>query len=181
MNKRTEKGRGASGAQKRPKTAEIELEVIAETGLVKKLMRFAGVGIVAAVVDFLSYQFALNMLFRDNLTLSAVFSGVIATFAAYVMHNNITWRERLPGKYGVAKFFIWNAIAVFILRPPLTWAFEQLTWLYDFGYMLLGWVFSYEFIMSTGVYVLMTLVIMVLNYLVYERLVFTEHNSVERK
>lgn len=164
--------------------AEISLkyEYEDENGEVKKgkyvkVLKFAGVGIVATIVDFLVYQFALNVLFSGNLTISAVVSGVIATFAAYVMHNNITWKERDPGKYGVVKFFIWNGIAVFGLRPPLTWFFGMLTGVYEFAYWLLGWVFSYEFIESTGVYILMTLMIMILNYTVYEKLVFTKENG----
>lgn len=147
-----------------------------------KVLKFAGVGIVATIVDYLVYQFSLNVLFKDNLAISAVISGVVATFAAYIMHNNITWRERDPGKYGVLKFFIWNGIAVFGLRPPLTWFFSTcFEWLYGFVYFLTGWIFSYEFVKSTGVYVLMTLVIMLLNYTVYEKLVFTKDKGVDGK
>ena len=161
---------------------QLELEVEEKSGEknFKKVLKFAGVGIAATIVDFLTYQFSLNILFKDNLAISAVVSGVVATFAAYIMHNNITWKERDPGKYGVVKFVIWNAIAVFGLRPPLTWLFSTcFDWLYGFIYFLTSWIFNYEFVKSTGVYVLMTLVIMFLNFAVYEKLVFTKECSVE--
>lgn len=154
--------------------AEEEIVVAAETKLMQKIMKFAGVGVVATIVDFLTYQLVLNVIFYGNLTAASVVSGVVATFAAYVMHNNITWKERNPGKYGVVVFFIWNAITVFCIRPPLTWVFGQLTGLYQFAYSLTSWIFSYEFVESTGVYVLMITVTMVLNYLVYEKLVFNK-------
>lgn len=164
---------------------KMEIEIEGEGGGkkgkdIKKVLKFAGVGVIATVVDYLVYQFALNVLFVGNLAPSAVVSGVVATFAAYVMHNNITWRERNPGKYGVVKFFIWNGIAVFLLRPPLTWIFSTcFDWLYGFVYFLTSWIFNYEFVKSTGVYILMTLVIMLLNFAVYEKLVFTKEKSVD--
>ena len=147
---------------------KLELEVEEKSGKknFKKILKFAGVGIAATIVDFLA--------------ISAIVSGVVATFAAYIMHNNITWKERDPGKYGVVKFFVWNVIAVFGLRPPLTWLFSTcFDWLYGFIYFLTSWIFNYEFVKSTGVYVLMTLVIMFLNFAVYEKLVFTKECSVE--
>ena len=161
---------------------KLELEVEEKSGKknFKKILKFAGVGIAATIVDFLTYQFSLNILFKDNLAISAIVSGVVATFAAYIMHNNITWKERDPGKYGVVKFFVWNVIAVFGLRPPLTWLFSTcFDWLYGFIYFLTSWIFNYEFVKSTGVYVLMTLVIMFLNFAVYEKLVFTKECSFE--
>ena len=146
-------------------------------GIVQKVMKFAGVGIVCTLLDYLVYQMALNLIFQGNLALSAVTSGVISTFAAYVMHNNITWKERDPGKYGVIKFFIWNGVTVFLLRPPLTWFFSLFGFLYGFVYWLTSWIFTYDFVASTGVYLLMTTVTMVLNYTVYEKLVFAKEQG----
>ena len=169
---------GKAVARKEIRREAEEIAVVAEENIVQKIMKFTGVGIVATLIEYLTYQFGVNVIFGGNLTLSAVLSGVVATFAAYLMHSKITWKTRDPGKYGVVLFFIWNAIAVFAIRPPLTWVFEQLDGLYQFAYMLTSWVFSYEFVRSTGVYVLMSVITMILNYLVYEKVVFTKKKGV---
>ena len=141
----------------------------------QKILKFAGVGIIATLIDYIVYQIALNVIFGGNLTFSAVFSGVVSTFAAYVMHNNITWKTRDPGRWGIVKFFLWNFFVVAAVRPVLVWIFGLLTGLYQFAFGICEFLhipFSYEFVASTGVYVLMTAVTMTLNFIFYEKLVF---------
>lgn len=68
--------------------------------------------------------------------LASIFSGITATFVAFILHNKITWKERNPGRYGVE---------------------------------------------STGIYVLMTIVTMTLNYIFYEKVVFGNVAKVQEK
>ena len=141
----------------------------------QRIFKFAGVGIMATIADYLCYQLALHTFLQGNLAIAAIFAGVIATFVAYLGHSRITWKTRDPGRWGIVKFFLWNAFVVILVRPVLVWIFELLTFLYGFGFWLSGLLhlpFSYEFVESTGVYVLMTAVTMILNYIFYGRVVF---------
>lgn len=145
---------------------------------IKRILKFAGVGIAATVVDYLIYTLLIMVLFGGDVAaagISSILSGICSTFVAYVLHNNITWKERNPGKYGIIKFFVWNAFVVILVRPVLVAFFSLLTGLYEFAFMLIGWIpvfSSFDFVASTGIYVLMTIVTMTLNFIFYEKIVF---------
>ncbi len=145
-----------------------------------KIFKFVGVGITVTLIDYLVYSFVMMVLFGGNtdlVWLGSIISGVVGTIAAYILHSNITWRGRDPGKYGVLKFFGWNILLVAAIRPLLTLFFGLLDGLYEFAFMItdgIGIPFTFEFVESTGIYVLMTVVIMVLNFLFYDRVVFGE-------
>lgn len=149
-----------------------------------RILKFVGVGITVTLIDFLVYNFALKVLLGGNndlIWLASIISGVAGTIAAYLLHSNITWKGRDPGKYGVYKFFAWNILLVVAIRPALTFVFGVMDGLYEFTFMItsgMGLPFAFEFVESTGVYVLMTVVIMVLNFLFYDRVVF---GSVSKK
>lgn len=139
-----------------------------------KILKFVGVGFLCTIVDFLVYSLMVMVAFSgdtEKVGIAAMVSGLVATVVAYMLHSRITWKTRDPGKWGVVKFFLWNAFAVLFLRPILTWIFGLLTGLYEFAQMILPF-FSYEFVESTGIYVLMTAVVMVLNFIFYEKIVF---------
>lgn len=111
-------------------------------------------------------------------------SGAIAMVVAFVMHSKITWRERDPGKLGVIKFFAWNILLVSLIRPALAALFELPVGLYQFAYMITSTIhlpFDYDFVQSTGIYVLMTAVTMTLNFICYEKVVFGTKIKVEEK
>lgn len=145
-----------------------------------KIFKFVGVGITVTLIDYLVYSFVMMVLFGGNtdlVWLGSIISGIVGTIAAYILHSNITWRGRDPGKYGVLKFFGWNVLLVAAIRPLLTLFFGLLDGLYEFAFMVtdgIGIPFTFEFVESTGIYVLMTVVIMVLNFLFYDRVVFGE-------
>lgn len=144
-----------------------------------KILKFVGVGVTVTLADFLIYSLMVMVVFAKNTDMvgvASVVSGVLATVLAYIMHSRITWKTRDPGKYGVIKFFVWNALMVMFMRPFLTWMFGLLTGLYEFAHMILPF-FSFEFVESTGIYVLMTAVVMVLNYIFYDKLVFSGSSS----
>ncbi len=141
----------------------------------ERILKFAGVGVAATIADYLFYQIALHTFLQDNLAGAAIFAGVLATFVAYIGHSNITWKTRDPGRFGIIKFFLWNAFVVILVRPVLVWLFELPVFLYEFAYWLCDAIhlpFGFDFVESTGVYVLMTAVTMVLNYIFYGRVVF---------
>lgn len=143
-----------------------------------RILKFAGVGIATTIFDYVVYSLTVMLLFGGNVEkvgIAAVISGIAATFVAYFLHSRITWKERNPGKYGIIKFFLWNALVVIAIRPVLTWLFGLLDGLYQFMFMISSGInmpFSYEFVNSTGIYVLMTVVTMVLNFMFYEKIVF---------
>ena len=61
------------------------------------------------------------------------------------------------------------------VRPLLTMFFGLFGFLYKFAFDIcqsIGIGFSYEFVETTGNYVLMTAVVMIINFLVYDRFVF---------
>lgn len=151
-----------------------------------RLIRFAGAGVIITVFDYILYSAIMCFVFHSNtemISCATVMSGTVSTFVAYMVHSHHTWKERDPGKYGIFKFFAWNIIAVSLLRPFISSVFEQLTGLFQFCYGIssgLGLPFTYEFIMSTIVYVLMIMVLTVMNYTVYARLVFNKERKVLR-
>lgn len=143
-----------------------------------KIFKFIGVGVAATLIDYAVYSLVVMVIFGGNTNFAwagAVSSGVVATFAAFFMHSKITWKDKDPGKYGIIKFFAWNAFVVIAIRPVLTLFFGLLIGLYQFAFMIFDGVgvgFSYEFVESTGIYVLMTAVTMTLNFIFYDKIVF---------
>lgn len=143
-----------------------------------KVFKFIGVGLAAATVDYGVYELCLLVLFGNNndfIVASQLISLVVATFVAFILHSNITWKGRDPGKYGIIKFFIWNFVVLLLMRSFLSWFFALLTGLYEFGYMITSGInlpFSYEFVQSTAIFVLMNIVTMIVNYFFYDNFIF---------
>lgn len=157
------------------KTSSTDKDVSAS-----RILKFAGVGFVAAVIDYAVYEVCI-LTFLSSLDfkqpLAIVIAGAVSTIAAFFLHSNITWKERDPGKFGVIKFFIWNILIIEILRPQLTVLFDLEFFhnLYQFVYMVLGQMpllSSYAFVSSTTSYVLITAITMTLNFIFYEKFVF---------
>ena len=149
-----------------------------KAALGERIGKFTLVGISLTIIDFIIYNVVLQVFYggsESGIQIASIVSGAIATVAAYFGHGRITWRARKPRKYGVAWFFGWNIFATTVIRPIATSLFGLFTGLYEFAYSISSWLglpFSLEFVETTGVFVLMTGVIMILNYLFYDRLVF---------
>lgn len=143
-----------------------------------KLIKFASVGFTSAAIDYAIYEVIVLLFFKGNIDMagvSAIISGITSTFVAYFLHSRITWKTRDPGKYGIIKFFIWNILVVVFLRPFLTFFFGLFTGVHQFVYVVVGWIplfSSFNFVQTTTIYVLMTLVTMTLNFIFYEKIVF---------
>lgn len=138
----------------------------------KKGIRFILVGTGITLFDYI-----VCMLFSQIVPLgvASVFAGILATVVAYFAHSNITWKQRKVSTSSIIKFFVWNAITMLAIRPFTIWVFGFLTGLYQFAFMICEFLhipFSYEFVESTGIYVLAAIITMTLNYLFYDKFVF---------
>ena len=143
-----------------------------------KVVRYLISGVAATAVDYLVYEvLALTILGTDLLWLASIISGIVSTFAAFFLHSHLTWIDRDPGKFGVVKFFIWNIAVMITLRPAVIALFSSFTGFFQWVFSIVQWLhlpFSYDFTLSTGTYLLVTLVIMVLNYIFYDKFVFND-------
>lgn len=140
------------------------------------------IGVTITVSNYLLYTLIANLLIKDNnlLWLSTLIATVIITFLAYFLHSRITWKERMITKTTIYRFFIWNLLLAIIINPFFTQFFSIFTPLYDFAKSITDAMhlnFSYDFIQSTGAFVLAGVVIMIINFLFYDKFVFEKRNS----
>lgn len=141
---------------------------------------FIGLGIT--IFNYALYMLLANVLINDNnlIWLSSLISTLVTTIVAYYSHSKITWKDRHPGKTGIIKFFIWNFIIALIISPLFTQLFSLLTPLYNFAFSIsqsLNLPFSYEFVLSTGAFTLNGILIMLLNFFFYDKLVFDKEKE----
>lgn len=145
----------------------------------KRAGRYILVGIAITIFNFGFYSILANLIINNNdyLWLSTFISTVATTIVAYILHSKITWKERSVTKAAIYRFFIWNAILAIAIGPWITQLFSLLTPLYDLAYNIsqaLRLPFTYEFIQSTGAFVFTSVVVMIINFLFYDRFVFGE-------
>ncbi len=146
--------------------------------------KFAIIGVILSVFNFLIYTLLARLIFKDNswLWLDSAISYSVAAILAYILHSKITWKERPITRHGVIMFFIWNGVMVFV-SLGLTWLFGKITPLYEFAYSISSAIhlpFDYAFVESTGIFGLTTVVAMVLNYIFYDKLVFGDKNKAKK-
>lgn len=148
----------------------------------KHATRYFFVGVGVTLFNYALFAIISNLLIKDNnlLWLSNLIATSITTIVAYIAHSNITWKERSVTKAAICRFFIWNALLAIIIAPGLTQFFGMFTPVYEFAYNItsaLHLPFSYEFILTTGAFVLNAIVIMIINFLFYDRFVFQKKKS----
>ena len=139
--------------------------------------RYLLVGISLTVFNYVLYTILSNLIIRntDLLWLSTFIATFITTILAYILHSKITWKERNITKASIYKFFIWNLLLTFPIGPGLTQFFSLFTPFYEFIDNIgqnLHIDFSYDFILTTGAFVLTTVVTMIMNFLLYDKFVF---------
>ncbi|MBR2725721.1 GtrA family protein [Candidatus Saccharibacteria bacterium] len=139
--------------------------------------RYLLVGIAIAAFNYLVYQLIARFLIKDSnlLWLSNLIATTLAVIVAYILHSRITWKERNPGKYGIIRFFIWNAALALLISPGLTWFFGLFHPIYDFTHHItssIGLPFDHDFVESTGIFIFANIVIMIINFLFYDKFVF---------
>lgn len=152
----------------------------------KRAGRYIIVGILLTVFNYGLYSIIANLIIKNNdyLWLSTLISTIVSIFVAYFSHSKITWKERKITKTAKYKFFIWNLMFAFAVGPWLTQLFSFITPLYDLAYNICQAInlgFSYDFVQSTGAFVLTSLVVMVLNYLFYDKFVFGKKSKKEEE
>ena len=151
----------------------------------KHVSRFIIIGIILTLFNYALYAiFARIINNNDLLWLSSLVSTTITIILAYILHSRFTWKERNPGKLGIYKFLIWNVILAVAICPFLTWLFGLITPLYEFAFNIttaMHLPFDYDFVQSTGAFVLTTIVTMVINFLFYDKFVFEKKKEEGKK
>ena len=154
---------------KRPKNTKTSTHAI----------RFFFVGVGITLFNYVFYAVLANFIIKNNdlLWLSNLIATSVTTIVAYIAHSKITWKERTVTKSAIIRFFIWNALLAILISPGLTQLFSFLTPLYEFAYNISSAIhlsFTYEFVLTTGAFILTTIVIMILNFFFYDRFVFQQ-------
>lgn len=149
-----------------------------------RIGKFAIIGAILALFNFTIYTFLARIIFNTNelLWLASIISYTLATILAYILHSKITWKERPVTKKGIFMFFIWNGLTAFAVSPFLTWLFGYIKSFYQFVFNIsanLHLPFDYEFIESTVIFITVTAITMVLNYLFYNKLIFGDQPTAQ--
>ena len=149
-------------------------------------LRYFFVGVGITLLNYILYTILSNVIINDNnlLWLSTFISTSITTVVAYIAHSKITWKERTVTKHSIIRFFIWNAMLAVAVGPWLTQLFSLITPLYDFAFSIfeaLHIPFSYEFTLTTGAFILTSIVSMIINFLFYDKFVFGKNKRQQKE
>lgn len=156
----------------------------------KRPFLFLAVGIFNTLTDYLFYTFLTQVVLTNpnSLALAGIISGTVALIVAFTTHSLITWRGRNITSRTLIKFILVTGAGMWILRPVLLVLFFNLTWLYDWIRsltQLVGLPFNYEFIAHSGAFVFMAVILLIYNYLTYDRFVYStksnNSNDIDRK
>lgn len=153
----------------------------------KRPALFLLVGILNTSIDYLFYTFLTQIIFTSgqSLALVGILSGTVALIAAFATHSLITWRGRKITRLTLIKFILFTGFGMWALRPTLLVLFFNLQGLYQWVHSIsqtLHLPFSYDFIANTGAFGFMVVVLLIYNYLTYDRFVFnTKVNDIDHK
>lgn len=158
-------------------TSTKETTDIKDVKTSKHAARYLIVGICVTIFNYVLFAILSNLIIQNNdlLWLSSLIATVITTIVAYIAHSKITWKERIVTKHSIIRFFIWNALLAIVISPALTQLFSLITPLYEFAFNITSAInlpFTYEFVLTTGSFALTSIVIMILNFLFYDKFVF---------
>lgn len=158
-------------------TSTKETTDIKDVKTSKHAARYLIVGICVTIFNYVLFAILSNLIIQNNdlLWLSSLIATVITTIVAYIAHSKITWKERIVTKHSIMRFFIWNALLAIVISPALTQLFSLITPLYEFAFNIASAInlpFTYEFVLTTGSFALTSIVIMILNFLFYDKFVF---------
>ena len=159
---------------KKSKTIESQQEDVKTS---KHATRYLIIGTLLALFNYGLYTVLSNYIINNNdlIWLSSFIATAVTTVLAYILHSRITWKERPISKTAIYKFFIWNIMLTVAIYPLLTQLFSYITPLYDFAYSVTSALhipFTYEFVLTTGAFVLTTIITTLMNYFLYDRFVF---------
>ncbi|MBO4812787.1 glycosyltransferase [Candidatus Saccharibacteria bacterium] len=145
-------------------------------------IRYFFVGVGVTLVNYILFTILSNLIIKNNdfLWLSNMIATVITIIVGYIAHSNITWKERNVTKSSIIRFFIWNILIAIIVNPALVQFFSIFTPVYEFAHNIttaINLPFTYEFVLTTGSFVFTAIVVMILNFLFYDRFVFPKSHS----
>lgn len=151
----------------------------------KHAIRYLIIGTTLALFNYIFFTILSNLVIKNNdlLWLSSFIATAVTTILAYILHSRITWKERPISKTAIYKFFIWNILMTVAINPILTQLFSYVTPLYEFAYNITSSLhipFSYEFVLTTGAFVLTAIVTTIMNYFLYDRFVFGKSQKPNR-
>lgn len=135
---------------------------------------------VNTVLDFAFYTLLTQTVFKDSLGVAGIVSGTIALFIAFLTHSFITWRGAEVSRKTLLRFFIITGFGMWVIRPILLSIFVLFSPLYTWAHsisIIVGLPFSYDFITKTGAYAFMVVIVLIYNYLTYDRFVFQRKKS----
>lgn len=129
------------------------------------------------MLDFLFYTFLSQVIFRDasSIILVGFISGTLALVIAFLTHSLITWKGRQISVATVLRFFLATGFGMWVLRPLLLKLFIGLSSLYGWAHTItdqLGVTLSYSFVANTGAFGFMVVLVLIYNYVAYDRFVF---------
>jgi putative flippase GtrA len=145
----------------------------------KRPLVFLAVGIGNTLLDFAFYILLTQVFLRgeENIALAGIISGTFALICAFLTHGLITWRGKEVSHRTAFKFFVFTGFGMWVIRPLLLALFIKLGGLYDWAHSVsqsLSLPFSREFIASTGAFGFMVIIVLIYNYVVYNRFVFNK-------
>lgn len=143
----------------------------------KRPLIFLGVGILNTLLDFSFYTLLSLTVFQDNIVLAGVVSGTFALIYAFLTHGLITWRGRDLKPMTILRFFLFTGFGMWVLRPALLALFIMAQPIYRFATTIseaLGLPFNYDFVASTGAFGFMIIIVLIYNFLTYDRFVFKD-------
>ena len=135
---------------------------------------YVAVGVFVTLVNYVMYLI-LAPVFGNSDWRTVSIAGFVAVVTALILHSRLTWRGRKNGRAAAIKFIVYNIFLIAALQPALIWFFDQnfWNWLYDFAFWLTSWVgWDEAFVRRTGLFGLTSCITMIVNFLVYDRLVF---------
>ena len=153
----------------------------------KRAGKYFVFGVLNTLIGYGVYEILALTIFKERLLpFATLISGAVGVITGYFLHSRFTWKERKVGKLEVGKFFVWNIVSALAVRPLLTAFFDMQIFdpLYKLAFNIFQFLhipFSYDFVESTGIFVLLTAVVMVINFLVYDKFVFGRKEKEEVK
>lgn len=145
----------------------------------KRPLVFLGVGVVNTLLDFAFYTFLTAAVFtgKDEIALAGIISGTFALLCAFATHGYITFRGSHLGRKTLLKFILFTGFGMWIIRPLLLALFIRLEPVYRWAHSIseaIGLPFGYDFVTNTGAFGFMVILVLLYNYYVYARFVFTD-------
>jgi len=151
----------------------------------KRPLIFLAVGILNTLLDFGFYTLLTSMFLSDtnDIALAGIISGTFALLCAFATHGYITFRGSYLGHKTLIRFLLFTGFGMWIIRPLLLALFIRLDPLYRAAHQLsdaINFPLSYDLIANTGAFGFMVILVLLYNYFIYSRFVFTSSASSEK-